>query len=299
MDASMIYALFEVIAPVVLMVLIGYCLQRFSDSIDTASMSSLVMQVGTPALVFSTLTTTDLPTDVLMQVSLGALCACALASALAGVILKLLGYSFRSFLPPLTMPNSGNLGLPVVLLAFGDDGLAIGVSFFFVIAIIQYTVMPVVVAGAFSIRKLLTEPLIWAVLAALFIKFTATSVPTVIGNTAEILGGMMIPTMIILLGAAIAQLGVSDLKTACTLALVRLVVGLVAGAGTVLLLGMSGPAAGALFLLAAMPSAVITYVIAQRYGREPEKVAGLVVVSTVLTLLILPLLLWTALQIAA
>lgn len=101
----------------------------------------------------------------------------------------------------MTMPNSGNLGLPLVLLAFGDDGLAKGVAFYFVIAIVQYVLMPIVVAGT-------------------------------------------------------------------------------------------------IFLLASMPSAVVTHVIAARFDQEPQKVAGLVVVSSLLTLICLPLLLWTALWMA-
>lgn len=256
------------------------------------------MLVGTPSLVFSTLTTTALPIEVLLNVSLGAVCTCAFAILFALIVLKVCRLPVKTYLPPLTMPNSGNLGLPLVLLAFGAEGLAKGVAFYFVIAILQYVIMPVIVAGAFSVKRVLKEPLIWAVFASLYVKFSGAEVPKFAAETTEILGGMMIPVMLVLLGTAIAQLGLRDLRTAGLLAMFRLGVGVAAGVVTIFLLGSTGTEAGAIFLLASMPSAVVTYVIAARYDQEPQKVAGLVVVSTLLSLICLPVLLWVAFWLA-
>lgn len=298
MDMMVLSALFDVLAPVLLIVLIGYWLRKSTSAIDTASTSRLIMLVGTPSLVFSTLTTTELPAMTLLNVSLGALVVCCFASAFAYGVLKLLGHSVRTYLPPLTMPNSGNLGLPLVLLAFGEDGLAKGVAFYFVVAIVQYVLMPVIVAGRFSAMSVIKEPLIWAVVAALVVKIFDAPVPQVIADTTGILGGMMIPVMLILLGAAIAQLAPRDIRTASKLALARLGIGTAAGLATIIVVGASGVEAGAIFLLASMPSAVVTYVIAARYDQDAQKVAGLVVMSTLLTLLCLPALLWIALEMA-
>ena len=298
MNLDVLPALLEVLTPILLIVSIGYWLQKSSATIDTTSTSRLIMLIGTPSLVFSTLTTTQIPTQTLLNVSLGAISVCGFAIAFALVIIKLSRLPIRTYLPPLTMPNSGNLGLPLVLLAFGDDGLAKGVAFYFVVAIVQYSLMPIVVAGTFSIKTILKEPLIWAVAAAMAFRFTDAAVPQTIADTTKILGGMMIPVMLILLGVAIAQLGFRDLQTAGLLALKRLAIGLCAGLATIGLLGFSGVEAGAIFLLASMPSAVVTYVIAARYDRDPQKVAGLVVISTLLTLICLPVLLWIALWMA-
>lgn len=295
MDLTVFTALFEVLTPIMLIVLIGFWFQKSTGVIDTPSTSRLVMMVGTPSLVFSTLTTTALPVETLLSVSLGAACVCAFAIVLALIVLTVFKQPIRTYLPPMTMPNSGNLGLPLVLLAFGEDGLAKGVAFYFVIAIVQYVLMPVIVAGAFSVKKVLKEPLIWAVVAAMVVKFTAAPVPSVVADTTEILGGMMIPVMLILLGVAIAQLGFSDLRSAGLLAVGRLGIGVGAGLATVAALGSTGTEAGTIFLLASMPSAVVTYVIAARFDRDPQKVAGLVVMSTLLSLICLPVLLWVAL----
>lgn len=298
-DTVLIAELFGVVAPILIIAGIGYWIEKAGPNLDSASMSALVLLVGTPALVFSSLTSTDLPDATLFQMSVGALCASAVASVLAFAFLGGLGLNVRTYLPSLTMPNSGNIGLPVALLAFGDQGLAVGVAFFFVIAILQYTVMPIVAAGAFSIGRILREPLIWAVSAALLFKISGLQPPDVISQTTKLLGGMMIPVMVILLGAAIARLEVRDLATSILLAVARLVIGVIAGLAAVVIVGASGIVAGSLFLMASMPSAIVTYVLIQRYGRDPEKVAGLIVTSTLLTFAVLPVLLWCGLRIAA
>ncbi|MCV0428531.1 MAG: AEC family transporter [Roseibium sp.] len=295
----MIGELVGVIAPILLMAAIGYWFQKSGPSLETKGMSALVMMVGTPSLVFHSLTSTELPETALLQMSLGAICVSVIATILASAFLLMTGLNYRSFLPSLTMPNSGNIGLPVVLLAFGNNGLAVGVAFFFVIAILQYTVMPIVTAGSFSLKRTLKEPLVWSVLAVLVVKSTGITPPGVINETTRLLGGMMIPVMVILLGAAIARLAIQDLKTALLLALARLLIGIVAGLATVAILGVTGITAGSMFLMAAMPSAIVTYVFAERYGREPEKVAGLIVASTLMTFAALPGLLWLGLSIAA
>lgn len=295
MDFSVYSTLFDIIAPICLIVLIGYCLGL---RIDTVGTSRLVMLVGTPALVFTTITTTDLPVDLLLEVSMGALCVCLLAILFAAVSLKLIGKNLGTYLPPLTMPNSGSLGLPLVLLAFGDDGLAFGIAFYVVIAVFQYSVMPIVVVGKFSIKTVLQEPLIWAVVSSLLFLFTNFQVPSVIADTTEILGGMMIPVMLLLLGASIATLGFNDLINSLKLAVLRLVIGVAAGITAMLLLGTSGIASGTIFLMATMPSAIVTYVIAARYQKDAEQVAGLVFTSHILTLAILPLIILGALYVS-
>ena len=298
MDVSVIAALFEIMAPIGLIALIGFWLAKSSNILDSSRMSSLAMLVSTPCLVFSTLTNTDLPPSVLLHVSLAAFCVCCFAISFALLSLKFLRLSPGTFLPSLTMPNSGNLGLPLVLLAFGESGLAFGIAFYFVIALFQYTVMPIVMAGKFSFKKVLKEPLIWAVLAALGVMFGGIPVPPVIADTTDILGGMMIPIMLILLGAAIARMGLGDLGNSIKLAFLRLGIGLAAGTSTILLLGTSGIASGTVFLMAAMPSALVTYVLAERFDREANKIAGLVVTSTIISLIFLPLIIWGAISIS-
>jgi hypothetical protein len=289
--------LFGVIAPILIMVAIGFVIERRGVTLDTETLGLLVMLVGTPSLVFSSLTTADIPLEAIKRITLSASLVVLAAGLMTLAVLKLARLDVRAFLPAVTMPNSGNLGLPLVFFAFGSEGLAIGVAYFFVIAIIQYTVMAAIIAGDFRLGRLLREPLIYSVIAVIAFKMTGVQPPQVVADTTRILGGMMIPVMVVLLGISLAGLKVTDLPLSIGLAVLRLVIGCISGLLIVAALGLTGVEAGSVFLMASMPTAIVTYVFALRYGNAPRRVAGLVVISTVLTFCVLPGLLWLALRI--
>ena len=182
--------------------------------------------------------------------------------------------------------------------AFAEPGLTIGAAFFFTIALFQYTLVPAIISGDPRLRQLLRQPLLWSIAAVLVFRLSGVPVPSIIADTTSLLGGMMIPVMLLLLGGALARLKVEDIRTSLKLAVVRLAIGVVTGLALVSLFRLDGIEAGSIFLLCAMPSALVTYVIAEHYGKEPERVAGLVVSSTMLNFLCLPLLIMAAIHLA-
>ena len=294
----MIGEILNIIAPVFVVAGIGFFLESRGAGFQTETLSRLAMMIGTPCLVFASLTSTDLPDGSLARIVVITLSAVILGVMLSLGALYMLRLSWRTYLPSLSLPNAGNAGLPLVFFAFGAPGLTIGAAFFFLIALVQYTVVPAIMTGDPGLRKLTREPLIWAILGVGAFKVTDLPIPSVVADTTALLGGIMIPVMLILLGGALARLKVRDLRKSAMLAAVRLAVGCVTGAVLVALFGLEGVEAGAIFLLCAMPSALITYVIAEHYGRSPEQVAGLVVCSTVLNFICLPLLITAAIYLA-
>ena len=289
----------DIIAPVFLVAGIGFFLEYRGIGFHTETLSRLAMMIGTPCLVFSSLTSTALPDDSLLRIVVIALAAVVVGGALSGTALFLLRLPLRTFISSLSLPNAGNAGLPLVFFAFAEPGLTIGAAFFFIIALVQYTVVPGIVSGNPGLRKLLREPLIWAIVAVILFRVTELPIPTVVADSTALLGGIMIPIMLILLGGALARLKVGDVKTSVFLAILRLAIGVATGLAMVTFFKLDGVEAGAIFLLCSMPSALITYVIAQHYGRSPERVAGFVVSSTVLNFACLPLLISAALYLAA
>lgn len=288
----------NVLAPIMIITLIGYLMGRSKIGLETRSLSTLVIMVATPSLIFHTLTSLHVAPETIRVMSGAALFCMAIAGAMALVLLMALGKSVRSFLPPLMLPNSGNLGLPLVLLAFGPEGLQLGIAYFFVVSLVQHTFGLSVYAGSLKLGVLARQPLIYAVAAVIIVTWGDIQVPTVIATTTEMLGGMMIPAMLILLGASLATLGVSDMGPAILIAVSRLVIGVASALLVIWVLDFSGVMAGVVFLLASMPTAIVNYVLAERYQHNPRQVAGAIVASTVLTFLCLPLMLWVALQIA-
>jgi hypothetical protein len=286
--------IFNVVGPIFIMTFVGYLLGRSKLRIDSTTVSSLVLLVATPCLVFSTLTSLDIDGATVLKMALSAILCVATASVFGLMVLKLSGMSYRTFLPSLIMPNSGNIGLPLVLLAFGETGLALGVSYFFVIALLQYTVGAAISSGQYRLQDLASQPLVYSVLLVGIVVATGVKVPAVIATTTDLLGGMMIPAMLLLLGTSLARLNVSDLKPAITIAIARLGIGLPTSFIVIAALSLTGVEAGTVFLLAMMPTAIVNYVFAERFREDARLVAGAVVVSTMLTFVLLPAILWSA-----
>jgi len=294
----MLMQMAEILGPIAIITLIGYLMGRSSAGLETRTLSTVVILVATPALIFHTLISMQVSPETI-KIMAGAALLCITVSGLLGLVALLVsGGPVRSFLPALMMPNSGNMGLPLVVLAFGPEGLRLGVAYFFVVALVQHTLGVWIYSGKLNPATLLRQPLVFSVLAVLVVTFTGISVPTIILVTTDMLGGMMIPAMLMLLGASLATLEVSDLRPALLMAIGRLSFGLASAFVAITLLGLQGPTAGIVFLLATMPTAIVIYVFAERYHQNAKQVAGSVVVSTVLTFICLPVLVWAALAIS-
>lgn len=289
----------NILVPITIITLIGYALGRSASGLHARTLSTIVILVATPSLIFHTFATMQIGPDTLAQMGLAALIALSIAGALALVGLLITGASPTMYLPSLMLPNSGNLGLPLALLTFGDDGMRLGVSYFFVVSLIQHSVGYSLAAGTIDLRYLIRQPLLYAVILVLMITFLGLEVPQMILKTTEMMGGMMIPAMLILLGSSLATLKVSDMKPALAVAVGRLVFGILSASLVIWVLQLEGVAAGTVFILATMPTAIVNYVYAERFNADAGKVAGAVVVSTLLTFLCLPALIWIALRLAA
>lgn len=294
----MFIQILNVLGPVIFITLIGYILGRSKLGIHTSTLSLVTILVATPALIFAKLTAADINKEVLGLMAAAAVLSVVVSGIIAIIFLKFSGGSISTFLPSLTMPNSGNVGLPLVLLTFGEENLHLGVSYFFVIALLQHSVGASIAAGSYQPSFLLRQPLIYAVICVVVVVATGVTVPQVITSTAEMLGGMMIPAMLILLGCSLATLEVSDLKPALGVAIGRLSLGLISGFAVINILGLEGAAAGTVFLLAAMPVAVVNYIYAEHFSERPAQVAGGIVVSTMVTFACLPAIIWIALRMA-
>ncbi|MCF2905575.1 AEC family transporter [Octadecabacter sp. CECT 8868] len=294
----MFMQLADILGPILCISAIGYILGRSSVGIETRTLSTVVILIATPSLIFHTLTSLHVTGDTIETMAGAAVLCVAIAGALGLLTLLLLRGPVRSFLPPLMMPNSGNMGLPLVVLTFGPEGMPFGVAYFFVVALLQNSLGLSIYAGSLRLKVIFRQPLIYAVLAVLVVTWADIQVPNIILTTTEMLGGMMVPAMLLLLGASLATLKVEDLRPALLVAVGRLVFGVISALVVIWLLGLSGMVAGTVFLMATMPTAILMFVFAERYQHDAKQVAGSVVVSTLLTFACLPLIVWAALEIS-
>lgn len=288
----MFETLFAIIAPVLICAAIGYGWARAGRPYNTEMVTHLVSTVGVPCLVFTTLVNVDIDLDALAKMAGATFAAIFAMGVIGGVILKMWGQSYRAYLPALVFPNTGNMGLPLALLAFGDEGMALAVAYFTVCIIFQFTVGVAVSSGVTSPMALMRVPTIYAMIIALVFKVTQTAVPAWAGNTIEILSGFTIPLMLITLGISLQQLKIGEMGKSLILAMVRLLMGFAVGLALAEIFGFDGAMKGVLILQSTLPVAVFNYLFAARYQTDPETVAGAVVLSTVLSFATLPVLMW-------
>ncbi|MGH6933850.1 MAG: AEC family transporter [Dongiaceae bacterium] len=280
-----------IVAPTFVGAAIGFIWTRAGRQFHQRFVTALVTSVGTPFLVFSALTKHELDLAILTQMAAATLLAFCGFAAVSILILRLVRLPLHSFLPALMFPNSGNMGLPLCLYAFGEKGLALAIVFFSISATLQFTVGIGLSAGSADPRRLLRMPLTYAVLAALVVMIWRLPVPGWLANTSELLGGITIPLMLIALGVSLAELKVNNLGRSLALSLARIVPGSAIGFAVGWLLGLNDQAIGVLTIQSGMPVAVFNYLFAQMYNRQPVEVAGMVFVSTLLSFAVIPVLL--------
>jgi len=284
--------IFAVIAPIFVCAGIGFAWVKRGMPYEPAFITKLVMVVGFPCLIFSSLVQSELDLNALAEMGLAAVVTLAAFAAVAYPVLKLAGQEIRAFLPPMMLANTGNMGLPLCLLAFGDTGLALGIGYFTVNGLLAFILGPTIVSGSSNLMDVLKLPLIWATILALVFKFGGVPVPEWALNTLTLIGGFPIPLMLITLGTSLAELRITTLGRSTALAVLRLAMGFTVGVGAAHLLGLEGVARGVVIVECAMPAAVFNYLFAHSYNRRPAEVAGVVVISTALSFATLPALIW-------
>ena len=283
--------LFAIIAPIFVCAALGYGWARTKRAWDTEFVTTLTYYVGTPCLVFSALTSTPLTASAFAAIAGAALTALGGFIVIGLAALALLGMPWRRYLPPLIFPNAGNMGLPLCLFTFGESGLALGIAYFTVTSVSNFTLGVWISSGVASAGQFLKTPLIYAVALALLAVVTSSEIPLWIANTTQLIGGLTIPLILITLGVSLAKLKVLNIRRAVGLSVFRLALGFGVGWSVAQLFGFGGAERGIVILQSAMPVAVFAYLFAQRYDNAAEDVAGTVVVSTALSFLTMPLLL--------
>lgn len=291
-----VYAsLFAIVAPIVIVAAVGYGWGRARMPYDGEFVSRLVMLIGSPCLIISTFTHARLDTTVFAHMALVAASGIAITAVVFVTVLRLSGLPQRVYLPPMLFPNCGNTGLPLSLFAFGKEGLALALVVFMVMAVAQFSLGPAIAGGGNPLRSLVRAPVVYAAVAAVILLYTGFSLPAWAQNTVDLLGDVSIPLMLLSLGVSLAQLRVDSMSRALLLSVLRLGVGAAAGFGVAWLFDLEGAARGVVIIQMSMPAAVFNYMLALRYRSDPNAVAGIVIVSTVLSFLLLPLLLWVVL----
>jgi hypothetical protein len=279
------------VVPVLASAGLGFVWVRAGRQFENAMFTPLVVDIGTPCLIFATFAKTSIAPANFAAIAIASTAALICFALVAAVVLPLAGLRTRTFLPSLTFPNNGNLGLPLAAYAFGEQGLGYAIVFYAICMIGQFTLGQAVAAGSTNWRGMLRLPLIYAVVLGVVVSVWHVSLPLWFINTISLIGGMTIPLMLLMLGASLARLQVVMMNRAVALSALRIGIGACIGLVIALLFQLDATARSVLIMQCAMPVAVYNYLFAQRWNNQPEEVASLVVVSTFMSIVSVPVLL--------
>ncbi|MBY5972403.1 AEC family transporter [Ferrimonas balearica] len=288
---NLVLTVLEITAPVFLLAAIGFTWVRMGFDYQIDFVTRLAMTLSVPCLIFTALMKTEIDPAALTALSLAAVAAYAALTAVTALAIWGLKLEMRSYLSPLIFGNTGNLGLPLALFAFGEAGLSYAVVVFAVMAVWNFTFGVWIVSGGGSVVRALKEPLLWAtILGGIFLS-QGWQTPLFLTNTLELVGQLAIPLMLITLGVAVARLRPGSIRLASGLSVLKVVLCVAIAWVTGRAFGLDDVAFAVLVLQISTPVAVTSYLLAVKYGADSDAVAGLVVVSTLLSVLLLPALL--------
>ncbi|CBV43238.1 AEC family transporter [Halomonas elongata] len=283
--------LFAVMAPVLAGAGLGFTWIRLGHDYPVAFVTRLVFNIGTPALVIASLSGADIDASSFGRTMLAAALVITLMAGVSFILARLLRKDWRVMLAPSMYPNTGNMGLPVVLYAFGESGFAFGITVMVTVSLFQFTLGTVLASRGNPLKSLAKTPTVYAILIALTLLLTDTELPLWLANSVDLISGFTVPLMLITLGVSLASIQVRSLRSGIGFSLLRIPLAALAAWGIGSLLALPPMAHGILILQMSMPVAVFNYLFAQRSRREPEYVASLVFCSTLLSLIYLPILL--------
>lgn len=284
--------LLTVIAPVVICAAIGFCWSRWGEPFDVGQITRISVTLGTPCLIVSTFERTRPGLDVFLEIAGAISFAFAGFAAVGYLVLKLAKLDVRNYLPSLIFPNTGNMGLPLCFFAFGEPGLAFAIVIYTVSAVGNFTFGASLARGSARLGDMARMPALYAVPIGLLLIVGDLHLPEWIANTLKLIAGLTIPLMLLALGVSLSRLSIASLWRSTALSLLRLGSGFAIGVLAAWIFGLEGVERGVLILQCSMPTAVFNYLFSERYGRAPSEVAGMVLVSTLISFATLPLLLW-------
>ena len=290
--------LIDVLFPVFFVIGVGYYLGKKDPNFDTKFITNFAGNIGTPAMIFYTITTTGITLDIFIEYFIYALIMIG-GFSLAGLLfLFILKKDIISELPPLILPNTGNMGVPICLFAYGTAGLGVASAIASVIILLHFTLNVLLAKKSFSFEILIKNVTIYAILASIAFLYFKWDVPGYIENTTFLLTYTTIFLVLMSLGIALSRLKVVSWTHASILGAVRVIIGPVIGFGLIKFLNLNGFFAGVLLIQSAMPSAVLTYLVGSMYSerRVVDNIASVIVSSTLMSFITIPIVVFYSLK---
>jgi predicted permease len=291
-QADLIYRILAIIFPVFSIVAVGYIYARFRHDTDMSSGNRLNMDIFTPALIFDYMSGSSYALSDYFYLSIGCTLVVLGSGLIAWPVARLLGYQWKTLVPPMMFNNCGNMGLPLVVLTFGEAMLPAAILLLAISNFFHFLIGQQLVTQHWSPKAVATNPMILATVAGIAVSVSGIVIPETLRQPIHMLGLISIPLMLFSLGVRMIAIDFSDWKISSVGSLLCPLSGLAIALPFVLLMPLSADQASLLLLFSVLPPAVLNFMVAERYGQEPHRVASIVLVGNLASVLVIPITLW-------
>ena len=291
--------LFEILFPVFFVVGVGYYIGKKDPKIDTKFITNFAANVGTPALILYALNIKNISFDIFSNYFWYYLLAIT-GFFFVGIIFLLIlkTKDIIRELPPFVLPNTGNMGLPICLFAYGSDGLGIAAAISSLIILFHFTLGVFLADRKFNFEVIFKSPPFYTIIISVLLLYYEIQLPVFIENTSFLLMYATIFLILMSLGIALTRLKIFSFSKALISSIGRLILGPIIGLSIIYYYELDGFAAGVLLIQCSMPSAILNYLVGSIYSPKKivDNIASMIVVSTLLSFITIPIVVFFALK---
>jgi len=290
--------LFEVLFPVFFIVGIGFLLGKKNPNFDTSFITTYAGNFGTPALVIFALTAGGVTFNVFREFFFYALILLSAFGIIGLIFLVLMKKDYIRELPTFILPNTGNMGIPICLFAYGELGMGIAAAISSLVVLLHFTLNIFLAKRAFDFQTIFKSPAFYAIIVTVLFLYFDQPVPQFVMNTVMLLAYGMIVMILMSLGVALTQMKVFSFKDAVITSTGRVIIGPLIGLAVIKIFDLSGISAGVILIQSSMPSAILCYLVASMYSPKVivDNISSTIVVSTIMSLVTIPITLFFALK---
>ncbi|MFW3373182.1 AEC family transporter [Aliarcobacter butzleri] len=288
----MIELLFNKLMPIVILIIIGYYWKKKELPFDKDMISSLIMNLGTPALLIASINNKDLTSENIITILIYGTIIIAICTILTIAYLKFESKPIRPFLQSFIFPNTGGLGIPIVYVLLGQTAFVYAITFSVLINIYHFTIGLWLSNSSLNLKKALQTPVLYALVLALAFKGTNTQVPFIIEDVCKMLGGIVIPLLLIAFGSSLVGIKIGQNIKAVRMGVVRVILGFLV-VYTIFYFGNFEPVLiYTLLIQYSMPIATTSYLFALRFNGPSDEIAVMTASSTIAILFLLPVIIY-------
>ena len=295
---ELLLKLFEAVFPVFFIIGIGYYLGKKNPKIDTAFITNFAANIGSPALIFYSITSTGITFELFSVYFFYALVVITGFSLVGLVFLFFQKKDLVNELPPFILPNTGNMGLPICLFAYGAKGFGVASAISAVVMLLHFTIGVFLAKKKFDAQLIFKTPAFYAIIVSLVFLYFQIKPPVFLVNLTMLLSYATIFLVLMSLGIALTRLKIFSFKDAMIASIGRVIIGPIIGFSLIKFFNLTGFAAGVLLIQCSMPSAVLTYLVGSMYSPKKvvDSIASMIVVSTIISFVTIPIVVFFALK---